>query len=73
MAKKKRGTEAQSDIGTEEKTLKQGEVESMTEEVQEFKTAPVIHKTSTITMRNGKPTQVFFGENGKEVGSEVMD
>ncbi|MFA5352923.1 MAG: hypothetical protein WC291_01725 [Thermodesulfovibrionales bacterium] len=48
---------------------KQGKKDKITEtDKAEFKAAPVIRK-GVITMRNGKPTRVFF-EDGKEVGSK---
>ena len=68
MARKKQ----QLNFNSPAEEQKQGEVETITEETQEFKGAPVIHKSSIITMRNSQPTRVFFGENGKEVGSEVV-
>lgn len=52
---------------------KQGEVNKITNTKQEFKDAPVIHKSSVLTMRNSKPTRVFFNEKGIESGSEVVE
>jgi hypothetical protein len=49
--------------------VKQGQTDEITKTAHDFK-EPTTHKSSVITIRNGKAVNVFFDEKGREVAAK---